>query len=147
MAHLHKRFTDSQVKALLERYGKGEIERKYIEQIFGIKRRRFCELVKKYKEDPNTFTIKYKRAKPTRKIDKEIEKNIFTELKTEKDLIDAEDNTIWNYNYSYLKDILKEKYNNKVSLPTLIDRAKKGGFYINKPKSKAHDREVVEANP
>lgn len=31
MAHLHKRFKDSQVKALLERYGKGEIERKYIE--------------------------------------------------------------------------------------------------------------------
>ena len=61
MAHLHKRFKDSQVKALLERYGKREIERKYIEQILGIKRRRFCELVKKYKEDPDTFTIKYKR--------------------------------------------------------------------------------------
>ncbi|MCG2790564.1 MAG: hypothetical protein L6305_02300 [Actinomycetia bacterium] len=61
MAHLHKRFKDSQVKALLEKYGKGESERKYIEQILGIKRRRFCELVKKYKEDPDTFTIKYKR--------------------------------------------------------------------------------------
>jgi len=61
MAHLHKRFKDSQVKALLEKYGKGEIEGKYIEQILGIKRRRFCELVKKYKEDPDTFTIKYKR--------------------------------------------------------------------------------------
>jgi len=84
MAHLHKRFTDSQVKALLERYRKGEIERKYIEQIFGIKRRRFCELVKKYREDPNTFTIKYKRAKPTRKIDKDIEKNILAELKIQK---------------------------------------------------------------
>ena len=143
MAHLHKRFTDFQVKALLERYRKGEIERKYIEQIFGIKRRRFCELVKKYREDPNTFTIKYKRAKPTRKIGKDIEKNILTELKIEKDLIDAEDNTIRNYNYSYIKDILIEKYKNKVSLPTLIDRAKKGGFYINRPKSKAHDREVV----
>ncbi|GAJ14443.1 unnamed protein product, partial [marine sediment metagenome] len=34
MANLHKKFTDSQVKDLLERYLKGEIERKYIEQIF-----------------------------------------------------------------------------------------------------------------
>jgi len=143
MANLHKKFTDSQVKDLLERYLKGEIERKYIEQIFGIKRRRFCELVKKYKEDPNTFTIKYKRAKPTRKIDKDIEKNIFTELKIEKDLIKAEDNPIGNYNYSYIKDRLEEKYKSKVSLPTIIARAKKGGFYINKPRRKAHDREVV----
>jgi len=143
MAHLHKRFKDSQVKALLERYGKGEIERKYIEGILDIKRRRFCEIVKKYRKDPNTFTIKYKRAKPTRKIDKDIEKNMLTELKIEKDLIEAKDNTIWNYNYSYIKDRLEEKYKNKVSLPTIIDRAKKGGFYINRPKSKAHDREVV----
>ncbi len=28
-------------------------------------------------------------------------------------------------------------------MPTLIGRTKKNGFYINKPKSKAHDREVV----
>ena len=30
-----------------------------------------------------------------------------------------------------------------MSLPTIIDRAKKGGFYIDKPKRKAHDREVI----
>jgi len=28
-------------------------------------------------------------------------------------------------------------------VPTIIDRAKKGGFYIKRSKSKAHDREVV----
>lgn len=116
MAHLHKRFTDSQVKELLGRYLKGEIERKYIEKILGIKRRRFCQLVKKYQEDPNAFTIKYKRAKPTRKIGKEVENNILTELKTEKDLIEAKDNPIRGYNYSYIKDRLEEKYKNKVSL-------------------------------
>ncbi|GAG57689.1 unnamed protein product, partial [marine sediment metagenome] len=77
------------------------------------------------------------------KIGKEVENNILTELKTEKDLIEAKDNPIRGYNYSYIKDRLEEKYKNKVSLPTIIDRAKKGGFYINKPKSKAHDREVV----
>ena len=45
---------------------------------------------------------------------------MLTELKIEKDLIDAKDNTIVSYNYSYIKDRLEEKYKNKVSLPTII---------------------------
>ncbi len=48
MIQLHKRFTDTQVKNLLKRYVMGEIERKYVEEILDIKRRRFCELVKIY---------------------------------------------------------------------------------------------------
>ena len=44
MAQLHKKFTDSQVKELIERYLKREIERKYIQQILGIKNRRFFTL-------------------------------------------------------------------------------------------------------
>lgn len=143
MAQIHKRFGDSDVKALLKKYVKKEIERKYIEDILGIKRRRFCELVKSYKDNPDTFTIEYKRKKPTRKIDKKVEKNILTELKTEKDLIELKDNPIRDYNYSYIKDRLEQNYKSKVSLPTIIDRAKKGGFYINKKKRKAHDREVI----
>ena len=123
MAQIHKRFGDSDVKALLEKYVKKEIERKYIEDILGIKRRRFCELVKNYKDNPNTFTIEYKRKKPTRKIGKKVEKNILTELKTEKDLIELKDNPIRDYNYSYIKDRLEQNYKSKVSLPTIIDRA------------------------
>jgi hypothetical protein len=143
MAQLHKRFTDSQVKDLLKRYVKGEIERKYIEDTLDIKRRRFCELVKKYREDPANFTIQYKRRKQTRKIDSKAEKNIISELEIEKGLIEKDDIPLKNYNYSYIKNRLETKYNTKVSVPTIIDRAKKSGHYINKPKRKAHDREVV----
>jgi hypothetical protein len=50
MTQLHKKFTDSQVKELIERYLKKEIERSYIEEILDIKRRRLCELVKKYRK-------------------------------------------------------------------------------------------------
>ncbi|GAH19429.1 unnamed protein product, partial [marine sediment metagenome] len=32
------------------------------------------------------------------------------------------------YNYGYVKDLLETKYNQKVSLPTIIDRAKKNNF-------------------
>jgi hypothetical protein len=48
-----------------------------------------------------------------------------------------------SYNYSYIKDLLEEKYNQKVSLPTIIDRAKKNDFYLRKPKRTIHDREVL----
>ena len=137
MAQIHKRFGDNDVKALLEKYIKKEVERKYIEEILGIKKRRFFELLRSYKEDPDSFTVKYKRTKPTRRIDKETEEAILTELKIEKDLIDLDDNPIVDYNYSYIADRLESKHNKRAALPTIIDRAKKHGYYIEK-KRKQH---------
>jgi hypothetical protein len=57
MSQLHKRFTSEQVKELLDRYTKNEIERNYIQEILGIKRRRFFVLLKQYKEHPEHFTV------------------------------------------------------------------------------------------
>jgi hypothetical protein len=58
------------------------------------------------------------------------------ELYVEKNLIENNTNSIRYYNYSYIKDLLKEKYGHKVSLPTIIFRAKKYGF--NKKKRQKH---------
>jgi len=140
---LHKRFTTSQIIGLLEKHEAKGIELSYILNILDISRRRFFDILKTYKEDKDNFSIDYKRNSSNNRIDKNIEENILTELKIEKDLIEAEDNTISDYNYSYIKDRLETNYKSKVSVPTIINRAKKGGFYINRPKSKAHDREVV----
>jgi len=41
MVQIHKEFTDSQVKELIERYLKNEIERKYIQEVLGIGKTRF----------------------------------------------------------------------------------------------------------
>jgi hypothetical protein len=49
MQQLHKKFTDSQVKALITCYLKKEIGRKYIQEILGIKKTRFFALVKQLK--------------------------------------------------------------------------------------------------
>jgi len=54
-----------------------------------IKRRRFFELLAKYRKDPDSFSIQYERKTINRKIDPDIEKNIVKELKIEKDLIKA----------------------------------------------------------
>ncbi len=143
MAQLHRRFTDSQVKELIERDLRKEIQRDYIQQILGIKKRRFFALVKRYRTSPKEFSIQYNRKSKTRTISQSIEKNIIKELTIEKKLIQDKDVPIKSYNYSYVKDLLEKKYNQKVSLPTIIDRAKKNDFYLRKPKRTIHDREVL----
>lgn len=144
MAQVHTKFNDNQVKELIARYIKKEVERKYIQQILGIGKTRFFALVKKYREDPDRFSIKYIRSAKNKKIPKTIEKNIIKELSIEKQFIENKDMAIKSYNYSYIRNKLIDDYNQKVSLPTIINRAKNNGFYLNKFKKKTvHDREVL----
>jgi len=143
MVQLHKRFADKEVRELLKRYVAGEVKRKHIEKILGISKRRFFQLVKGYRESGDSFSVEYRRKKSTRKIDDEVEDNILLELTREKKLIDSPENPVKDYNYSYIKDLLSQQYGNEVSVPTIISRAKKYGFYRKKKKVKAHDREVV----
>jgi hypothetical protein len=143
MTQLHKRFTDAQVKELLRRYLRKEIEREYIQEILIISKRRFFSLIKLYRENPEGFSIKYKRRAKTRAIARSIEKNIIKELTIERRLIQDKSVPLKSYNYSYVRDLLDKKYNQKVSLPTIIDRAKKNDFYLRKPKRTIHDREVL----
>ena len=142
MSQLHKRFTSDQLKELLDRYLRNEIQRKHLQEILGIKERRFFALVKQYRKDPQRFTIQYHRASPPR-ISKTLENNMLLELSIDKNMIQNKDVPLTSYNYSYVKDRLKEKYRQKVSLPTIIDRAKKHGFYLKKSKKTLHDREVL----
>jgi len=144
---LHKNFTDGQVKTLLKSYLDKKIKINYILQMLKIKRSRFFELLAKYRKDQDNFSIQYERKTINRKIDPDIERNIIQELKIEKDLIKAKDIPIKWYNYSYIKDLLEQKYSQRVSLPTIIDRAKRNNFYFLRPKRKAHDREVITNYP
>ena len=144
---LHKNFTDEQVKLLLKSYVDKEIKINYILSTLGIKRRRFFELLNRYKKDPDNFSIQYNRKTINRKIDKTIETNIIKELNREKNLIKAKEVPIRCYNYTYIKDILENDYNQRVSLSTIINRAKANSFYLTKPKRKVHDREVITNYP
>ena len=121
-----------------------EIDRKYIQEVLGIGKTRFFALIKEYRENPKEFSIQYTRKTKTRKISQSIEHNIIKELKIEKDMIQDKDIPLRYYNYSYIRNLLEERYNQKVSLSTIIDRAKKNDFYLKKrPKKDAHDREVL----
>ena len=87
MSQLHKQFTSDQVKELLERYLKKEVERDYLQEILGIKKRRFFVLLKQYRENPQRFTIQYQRRTPSRCLSPKIEKNILRKLVIEKKTI------------------------------------------------------------
>ncbi len=144
MGQLHKRFIDGAVKEVLDKYLAKEIEIRHALSILGIKRSRFFKILQEYKLDPVAFSVAYVRQKKTRGIDQEIEDKILTELRHEKGLIADKDMPITTYNYSYIKDQLFKKYGFSVSVPTIIDRAKKHNCYIPRPdRRKHHDREVL----
>jgi hypothetical protein len=143
MVQIHKTFSDQQVRELLERYANQQVDRKHLQEVLGIRERRFFDLLKKYKEDPQNFTIQYQRVSNP-KISKELEKTIVKELKKEQRIIQNPEVPLRTYNYSYIRDLLADKYKQKVSLPTIIDRAKRNDFYLPKKQKKTiHDREVL----
>ncbi len=143
MSQVHKRFTSDQVKELFERYLKNEVKREYLQEILGIKKRRFFVLLKRYRETPQHFTIRYTKRRPSRGLSPKIEKNILTELAIEKKTIEDKNIPLRSYNYSYIKNRLRTTHRQKVSLNTIIRRAKEHGFYLKKPKRIRHDREVL----
>ena len=66
---IHKKFSDEQVKNLMNRYVKGEIRREDIKNLLGIGKSRFFILLKKYRENPKTFSVQYQRSHVTRLLD------------------------------------------------------------------------------
>ncbi len=125
------------------KYLSKEIGINYILEILGIRRSRFFEILKEYRKDPDSFSISYKRTQSPHRISDSVEKNILKELAIEKRFIEDNDIPIRAYNYSYIRDQLWRKYQQKVSVPTIIDRAKKNNFYFARPKRKSHDRQVL----
>ena len=125
---IHKRLIDAQVRMILERYLKKELNAKQGMDLLGLKRRQFFEWVKRYKEQGEGFSIEYKRSNEHRRISASIEENIFKELKLDKALIEDRAMPVSFYNYSFIKDQIEKKYRQEVSLPTIIDRAKKRVF-------------------
>ncbi len=80
----------------------------------------------------------------TRKISEEVEKNIISELEKEKNLIEDKEIPIRFYNYNYIRDRIYQTYRQKVSLPTIINRAKRKGLYKLRQKERSsHEREVL----
>lgn len=145
--HIHKRFSNEQVKDLMKRYKAGEISRINVQTILGIGQTRFFALLKAYRDNPESFSVAYCRRSPTRTINQSLEKRIIQELEASQKLIKAKNVPIWRHNYSFIRQTLQEKDKQDVALATIIKRAKEHGFYIPRKKTtKPHDREVITNN-
>jgi hypothetical protein len=143
MTQLHKNFTNTQIVELLKRYLKKGIDRKHLQAVLGIGKARFFTLLRDYRKDPAMFNIEYNR-KSSHRISAEVEKIIVNELTLDRDLIEDPDVPLRNFNYSYVKNRLFDKYHQKVSLPTVIRCAKRNDLYQPRKSSKIiHDREVL----
>jgi len=141
MTHVHKRFTDDQLRSLFRAYDDGQIDRDQIEEVLGIGKTRFFALWKLFRKDPGRFSISYHRNSP-RRLTKGSEEKIRAFLLEERALIDDPSLPISSFNYSAIRDRLRDG-GIEVSLPTIIDRAKTLGCHRPHPKKKAHDREVI----
>jgi hypothetical protein len=141
MDQLHKRFSVEQVKLLLQRYTEGELSRAEIEEVLGMGKTRFFGLLKGYRHDPKAFSIEYQRRTP-RRLSEETEQQIAQELEREKELVEDPKLPITSYNYTALRDRLQKK-KIRVSVPTIIQRAKQLECYKPQRKHKIHDRVVV----
>ena len=101
-------------------------------------------VVKSYREKDEEFTLKKQRKKPSKQISQKAEEKILEELEIDKGLLENQDIPIHSYNYTSIRDTLIKKYGITVSVPTIINRAKNNGFYLEKrERKKAHDREVL----
>jgi len=141
MTQLHKRFSDEQIKVLLQGYCRRILSRAEVQEVLGIGKSRFFALVKGYREDPEGFTVSYRRPARSR-LCAAVEAEIKQALLQEKEIVEDPRLPISGYNYSAVRDrLLREGI--RVSLNTIISRAKDLGCYKPRRKRKSHDREVV----
>jgi hypothetical protein len=144
MDQLHRRFSDEQVKILLQSYCQGKIARVDLQQMLGIEKTRFFALLKSYRQNPQTFSLAYVRTTSPR-LSAQEENEIEQALLQEKQIVQDRQLPISEYNYTALRDRLRKK-GIEVSVTTIIDRAKKFGCHKPRRKRKSHDREVITSS-
>ncbi|NIO06087.1 MAG: hypothetical protein GTN74_16250 [Proteobacteria bacterium] len=141
MDQLHRRFSDEQVKVLLQSYCQGKIARADLQQMLGIEKTRFFALLKSYRQNPATFSLVYVRT-PSARLSAQVENEVEQALLQEKQIVEDRQLPISDYNYTALRDRLRKK-GIEVSVTTIIDRAKKLGCHNPRRKRKSHDREII----
>lgn len=69
--HLHKKLSDEEVKTILVDCVNKDHDLDQTMMILQISRRQFFDILKKYKQDPERFSLQYQRKKASNKISDE----------------------------------------------------------------------------
>jgi transposase len=142
MSHISARLTEAQVVTILTQYTTKKTSTKDAQAKLGLKRSRFFDLVKEFKKSASSFAIARAADKRKPRISADTESHIKEALEEEKRLIEDKTVPIRWYNYSAVRDLLKEKHNIEVSVPTIINRAKSLGCFIPRTERAKHERIV-----
>ncbi|MHB1600176.1 MAG: hypothetical protein ACYCUT_01155 [bacterium] len=142
---IHKRLTDDKVKSVLEMYLNGAVSREKTQELLGIKKTLFFDWFKRFKNDPDSFSVGYERNAPTNRIDRKAEDAVINELEKEHSYIANRDIPIRYYNYSYIKNLLEEEYGIVISVPTVIKIAKKKAIIFRSSKRSAMTGRCLQA--
>ena len=143
MQQLHKRFTTEQVKALLRPAGSQQARQRSVScRCLAVPALR-CVACDPDRIAEAEFFVTYERTDHGR-LAQTTEDALRRMLLEEKALVEDKRLPISRYNYSAVRDGLS-KHGMTVSLPTVIDRAKRLDCYKPPHKIKAHDREVITA--
>lgn len=144
VSQIHRRFTDDQVKLLLELYSKRAIPLEQVLRQLECSSSRFYQILKAYRRDPGEFTVAYGRDYLQHRLSKKIERGIREELEMDRQLIGDKETPLWGYSYAAVRDEIARRLGCRVSAQTVHSRAKEWGFYIpNIKKEKSPPREVV----
>jgi len=141
MSHVHKRLSDEQVSFILKQYHASVLSRTSAQEALGVNKTRFFALLKQFREQPEGFSVAYRRSTPSR-LNADAELAIRHELERERALVEDPSLPISGYNYSAIRDRLRTM-GVKVSLTTIISRAKALGCYKGHPRRRGHDRAVI----
>jgi len=147
MKQLHKKFNSLQVSEILGKYETGNVKREVLQEILGVGRSRFFDLIKAYRQDTQNFSIAYKREFAPRQLEDGYDDYIRQELQGQKGIIENHEIPVWRYNYAYASKEILRKCGVEISDQTIINRAKLWGYYKGRHKSKKkHDRIVTTLN-
>jgi len=140
---IHKTVTDDEAKQLFAWYEEQVISKTEAEQRLGVKDSQFYAWLGAYRANPRQFTVAYKRRRANRVLPQPVITRIRRELETDKRLIDNPAMPVMFYNYAVVRDAVEEATGYNLSAQTVINYAKKWGFYLERPKKKAYTREVI----
>jgi hypothetical protein len=143
MGQLHKQFNNEEVKQYLRWYEDKVLTKTEVLQALNLKDSRFYELLAKFRQKPNTFSVDYHRTKATRSLPSRVVHQIKRELELEHSFITNPAMPIMFYNYAAIRDVVEAETDYHLSAQTVVNYAKKWGYYIERPKSRGHTREVL----
>ena len=143
MGQIHKQFSDDEVKQYFKWYENKVFTKSEVLQALGIKDSRFYVLLARFRDKSKDFSVAYNRVAKTRVLPSAVVKQIHKELEIERGFIQNPAMPIMFYNYAAIRDGVEVSTGHSLSAQTVINYARRWGFYIERPKHKGHSREVL----